>query len=114
MLRSLCLPFLVMLLAAGVCYAGSLPEIDVQTGLITNGPIYVNQQFAWVKSSQGTCSVTTGSNPQWFSPDPVTVPAASGGNTGTVVVTATAVGTFTWASPCSLVQSPKAPIQGMH
>ena len=101
-------------LAAGICYAQSTPEIDVQTGLVTNGPIYVNQQFKWVNRSSIVCSVSTSPTAQWFSPDPVSVPAASGGNTGEATGTATAAGTWSYSSPClELGNNPKIPI-GSH
>lgn len=110
---SLCMPLLLLSLTTGIGHAGpSLPQIDVQTGMITNGPLIVNQQFQWVNRAQTTCSVTD--NGQWFGPDPISVPAASGGNTGTATATATTAGTFTWSSPCLEVDSPRAPIQGGH
>jgi hypothetical protein len=80
--------------------ANATPEVDVQTGMVTNGPLYVNQPFVWVNRIGTSCSVSDANGQQWFSPDPVTVPAASGGNTGTVTVTATAAGTFYYTSPC--------------
>ncbi len=81
--------------------AAATPEVDLQTGIVTNGPVTVNQPFVWVNRVGTNCPVTEGDSQQWFSPDPVTVPAASGGNTGTVTVTATQAGTFTFVSPCS-------------
>ncbi len=100
---SICL--LLVVTVTAICYATLTPEVDVQTGMVTNGPIVVNQPFVWVNRVQSTCSVSDAGQ-QFFSPDPVSVPAASGGNTGTATVTATAVGTFNYVSPCSEVAMP--------
>jgi len=100
---SLCLSVL-LLSSVRTLRAAATPEVDLQTGMVTNGPVRVNQPFMWVNRVGVSCPVSSGSGePQLFSPDPVTVPAASGGNTGTVTATATAVGTFTYVSPCSEV-----------
>jgi len=104
---------MLALLVVRVGHANSTPEVDLQTGIVTNGPIVVNQSFVWVNRVATTCSVTGGTQ-QWFSSDPVSVPAASDGNTGTATVTATAVGTFTYSSPCLEVGSPRVPVQGSH
>lgn len=90
-------------LAVGIGYAQSqTPEVDVSTGLVTFGPLVVNQPFVFVNRTNAACAVSTPSNPneQWFSPTPVSVPAASGGNTGTYTVTATLAGTWGFASNC--------------
>lgn len=106
---------LLFLTVIGVSYANaSTPEVDVQTGLVTNGPLVVNQQFVWVNRSSVACSVSTGSGQQWFSPDPLTVSAASGGNTGTATATATTAGNFTYTSPCLEVGQPSVGIHGGH
>jgi hypothetical protein len=78
------------------------PEVDISTGLVTFGPLVVNQPFVFVNSTNTACAVSTPSDPndQWFSPTPISVPAASGGNTGTYTVTATVVGIWTYLSSC--------------
>jgi hypothetical protein len=90
-------------LTAGLAHAQSqTPEVDVSTGLVTFGPLVVNQPFVFVNRTSAACAVSTPSNPneQWFSPTPISVPAASGGNTGTYTVTATLAGTWGYASSC--------------
>lgn len=99
---SLCFAALVLSNARSL-RAAATPEVDLQTGIVTNGPVKVNQQFVWVNRVGTSCPVNDGAGQQWFSPNPVTVPAASGGNSGTATVTATAAGTFTYTSPCSEV-----------
>jgi len=89
----------LFLVGAAMLQANATPEVDVHTGMVTNGPVRVNQPFVWVNRVGVRCTATGGSQ-QWFSPDVVTIPAASGGNTGTVTVNATAVGTFNYQSPC--------------
>ncbi|MGA8270880.1 MAG: hypothetical protein WB919_04920 [Candidatus Sulfotelmatobacter sp.] len=38
--------------------AAMMPQIDIQTGVISNGPIVVGKQFQWVNSSPtSTCTV---------------------------------------------------------
>jgi hypothetical protein len=97
----LCLSVL-LLVNGSILRAAATPEVDLQTGIVTNGPLRVNQPFVWVNRVGTSCTVNNGAGQQqWFSPDPVTVPAASNGNTGTLTVTATGIGTFTFTSPCS-------------
>jgi hypothetical protein len=100
------------ILATGICYAGpGLPEVDVSTGLVTNGPLEVNQSFVFVNRTNTACAVSTPSDPndQWFTPTPISVPAASNGNTGTYTVTAAIAGTWTYLSSC--LQGAEAHIQ---
>jgi len=98
---SLCLSILLFS-SVRTLRAAATPEVDLQTGMVTNGPLMVNQPFVWVNTVGVSCSVTADSGgQQWFSSDPVTVPAAANGNTGTATVTATQAGTFSYASPCS-------------
>ena len=82
--------------------AVATPEVHLQTGMVTNGPVRVNQPFVWVNTLGVSCSVIaeTGEQ-QWFNPDPVTVPAAANGESGTAAVTAIRAGTFNYVSTCS-------------
>jgi len=59
------------------------PQVNAQTGVVTNGPIYVNQVFDWV--SNVACTVSAPVGDLWFSPSPasITIPP------GKVQVTAT-------------------------
>jgi len=52
------------------------PQVNISTGVVTNGPIYINGPFQWVSASPNdVCTVSTPAAPnqQWFSPSPVTV-----------------------------------------
>ncbi len=116
MLRSVCkLVLLATILTAGACFAQSAtPELDVQTSLVTNGHLVVNQAFTWVNRSPQACTITLSDPAQpWFSPTPVTVPGAANGIAGTFTVTSTLVGTVSYNSPCLLVAAPRVGI-GSH
>lgn len=90
----------ILATGAAVCAASQTPEVDVSTGLVTFGPITVNQPFVFVNRTSAACAVTAPTDHQWFDPTPISVPVASGGNTGTYTVTATLAGTWTYLSSC--------------
>jgi len=116
MLRIVCkLVLLAAIPTAGVCFAQSAtPELDVQTSLVTSGPLLVNEPFVWVNRSPQACKITlSGPTQQWLSPNPVTVPGAANGVAGTLTVTAALVGTFSYNTPCLLVASSRVGV-GTH
>jgi hypothetical protein len=94
--------FLAILATAIAVGADPLAEVDISKGQVAFGPIYVGEQFAFVNRTSSACAISTPSNPneQWFSPTPISVPAASDGNSGTYTVTAALEGSWTFASSC--------------
>ena len=84
-----------------------MPQIDIATGIVTNGPIIVNTQFQWVnRSATITCHVSA--TPAWFNPNPCSVNPNS-----SATATATAIGTWSYASGClEQGSNPRIPVSG--
>ena len=58
--------------------ARPIPQINIQTGVITNGPIRLGGQFEWVNSdATSTCTVSAPPEELWFKPSPCIVKPSS-------------------------------------
>jgi hypothetical protein len=87
------------------------PKVNISTGVVTNGPIYVNQQFQFVSASTTeTCTVIAPPSQQWFSPSPCPVSPNPGYATVTAKLPNPAGWTYSVTGCIQANPNPRVPV----
>jgi hypothetical protein len=75
-----------------------IPSVDVVTGIVTNGPIEVDEAFRWTCSEFSANITVTALPAPWFTPNPASFTAPDGSATVTAVLISPVGEEWSWTA----------------